>query len=533
MPAAADSARTDAPADRAPQAAEERRLRDEIHIELVRLASEREAAESHWNAANVQLQQQIADLRSEAAQLAQEREVLAASRNQWLDERNALTQELAERSAKLAQVEADLSSAAATLSARLAEDRQPRNGDAPASGGSEGSALPALQDVHAQGEEVSERLRLQIEQLQAELAELANQRQALEQSRQDWQAERQLLTDTLTARAEQLGRLEVELASTTAELKMRLATADARRQEEESRAGQIAANAVAAPSPVPLDQEWLEQFAPAAVVAGLLPAAASHLAAELIPEVAWSYVEIDPADELPPPPDPQAQMQASWEAANQQLSAQVQQLRAEAAQLASERQALLAARDTWLAERDVANEQLAEQQQRLAGQQAELTAATLLLTMKLSAAEQRLQSLPGATISAEAPQAVELPLPSTVPQTSEAEDEPGLIDWEPELTAPSATENQPESSAELAPSATNESMLADLDAPSYEPMPVVGARRGGARPHQSEQLALLVSTRVGTKYAAQKRRWLWWTAGGLASAVALAAISAGLIWALT
>ena len=64
-------------------------------------------------------------------------------------------------------------------------------------------------------------------------------------------------------------------------------------------------------------------------------------------------------------------------------------------------------------------------------------------------------------------------------------------------------------------------------------MPVIGARRGGVPLHDPEQLARFVSTRVGTKYAAQQRRWLWWTAGGLAAVVALAVIAAGLIWSLT
>jgi hypothetical protein len=74
------------PANRDSEAADERRLRDELLVELVRLTSEREAIESRWNTANSQLQQQIADLRSEAAQLAQERAALAASRDQRIDD---------------------------------------------------------------------------------------------------------------------------------------------------------------------------------------------------------------------------------------------------------------------------------------------------------------------------------------------------------------------------------------------------------------------------------------------------------------
>ncbi len=454
------------PANRDSEAADERRLRDELRVELVRLASEREAIESRWNAANAQWQQQIAELRSEAVQLAQERAVLAASHDQRLDERHALTQEFAERSANLAQME----------------------------------------------------------------AELARQCQALEQSRQEWLAERQLLTDALAARAEQLGRLEAELTSTTAELKLRLAEADARRQEEASRAGPIAANAAAAQSPEPLDPEWLDKLAPTSVVAGLEPAIAAHLAAELTPEVAWSYAEIDAADELPPPPDPQAQMQARWEEANEQLLAQVQQLRAEAAQLADERQALLAARDAWLAERDAANKQLTEQQERLAGQQAELTAAASLLTLKLSAAEQRLQSLPAATTSAETPQ-VEKPVPIvTAPRSNGLDDESSLIDWDSELTAPPAMENQLQSPPDLPPADTTDQTPVVSDAPSQEPMPVIGARRGGVQPHDAEQLARLVSTRVGKKYAAEQRRWLWWTAGGLAAAILVGSGIVGLVW---
>jgi hypothetical protein len=41
---------------------------------------------------------------------------------------------------------------------------------------------------------------------------------------------------------------------------------------------------------------------------------------------------------------------------------------------------------------------------------------------------------------------------------------------------------------------------------------------------------MLVSARVGEKYAAQSMRWLWWSAGGLAVVVLLATIVVGVIW---
>jgi hypothetical protein len=153
--------------------------------------------------------------------------------------------------------------------------------------------------------------------------------------------------------------------------------------------------------------------------------------------------------------------------------------------------------------------------------------------MKLSAAELRLQSLPAATTSAETAQ-VEKPVPIvTAPRSSELNDESSLIDWEPELTAPPAIENQPQSPPDLSPAATTDQTPVVSDAPGQEPMPVIGARRGGVQPHDAEQLALLVSTRVGTKYAAQQRRWSWWTAGGIAAAILVGSGIVGLVWAFS
>src|SRR4029453_14407702 len=63
------------------------------------------------------------------------------------------------------------------------------------------------QSLQAQWEETSERLRVQIEQLQAESAELTNQRLALKQSRQDWQGEGQGLARQPAARGGQMAPL--------------------------------------------------------------------------------------------------------------------------------------------------------------------------------------------------------------------------------------------------------------------------------------------------------------------------------------
>ena len=547
------------------ESAEDRRLREQLAEEVARLGSEREVMQARWNAASEQLGRQVVALQNEAAQLAREREALAGARSQFLDERNAQTHDIAERSAKLAQLEAELASATAALEAHLLEAKQGRTSlstatdvtdllaaeiaraaivtgishelpdeltsapahvqqiladatwePAPADADGETASVapqqpaafpPApLQYLQLQWEETSERLRSQVEQLQGESSALAKERLALEQSRQDWQAERRALTDQLLARAGELAKLETELANTTAELRQRLAEAEARREQEAACARDQQPAALNEP-PLPVDGEWLSQLSPGAIVAGLDPDAASQIAAPLAPEVAFSYAPNDLADDFLPQPDVQTALQARWEATSQELAAQVEQLRAQASQLAADRQAFL----------------------QLANQQAELKQAASSLTARLSDVEQRFASPSDpAGWSGVAPQSPvgvrSLHSAAFEPATSS----PHVSDSDIALDGPTPSQVR-QWTIDESLDGMNEPVQSP---PVRTPPPVNIARRHDTNSRNNEHLSMLVSSRVGEKYAEQKRRLIWWSAGGIAALILLATIVAGVMWVL-
>jgi hypothetical protein len=401
-----------------------------------------------------------------------------------------------------------------------------------------------LEHLQAQWEETSERLRVQIEQLQAESAELTNQRLALEQSRQDWQSEREALTSQLAVRAEQLARLEADLAATTAALQERLAEAEARQAEEAARAREeriredkareerVRAEAQQRQS---LAGEWLDQLAPAAIVAGLDAEGARDLAVQLTPEVALSFAPDDSLLDRPTEPSVQAELQARWEATSQQLVAQVDQLRAEAAQMAADREAMMASRDVWRGERDLAREQFALQQRALADQQAELAATVSLLAAKLSDVEQRLQptSPPPEGVAAELADTEATPPPPPLAKTENGVQGDRGAGLPP--TAGESSETPCDVSAfsfEEVASGEEAETLAQSPRGEATFAPASDARRRETIVADTEQLTVLLTSRVGAKYDAPSRRWLWWSAGGIAAVVVLTLVVAGVLWGL-
>ncbi len=431
--------------------------------------------------------------------------------------------------------------------AESAEDRRLREALA-----AEVARLGSQQEVmQARWNAANEQLSRQMAALRDEAAQLAREREALagvrsqfldEQNAQTQDlAERRALTGQLGARAEQLAQLEAELASTAAQLKQQLAEAESRRNQN--------AACLCEEDAAPLAQQreleggqWLGQVAPAAIVAGLDPDAASQIASQTTSEVAWSYAPLDPADGLPPQPDAQAELQARWEAASQELAAQVEQLRAEASWLAADRQAFLASCDAWTSERDSAAEQLTREQRQLASQQAELMQAASNLTARLSHLEERgnleecgsvedrgehrLDQTGGTGI---APHSVSPPRPLTSAAAVEPAVDPDhvnvqefALDWQGPARAGRSGIDKSAAGVD-APALTR---------PATTPPPFVSTRRYDMKTRDAEQLTMLVSSRVGEKYAEQKRRLLWWSAGGIAALILLVTIVAGVMWVL-
>jgi hypothetical protein len=457
-------ARTGSETERPADAREVDQWRELLAAEVARMGRERETMQARWDAASQQLAEQVAALQDEAARLAREREALSGARNRFLDEQASQNQQLNDRATELASLEAKLTLTAAALSdrleqaSRLAESSAKQPLPEPAADdllsaslvpativdispplpgetvvppahvqqviadtqwetalalatqvelsvagtGSQGDLQPHfIEGTQARRDESSERLQAQIDKLQDELKELASQRLALDQSRQDWQAERLALAEQLTGRAEQLALLESDLAAATARLAQHL---------DHANSGQ----AVARQRPGPVPAESVAEFA--------------------------AVAEIDD-DKIAP-----AQLDAGLE----QPDVHIDSIGADDAQY------------------DDFSETL---------------------------------SLPTGS-------APDFPV-------KEADEIDSAI-----LTSTSAA----------APIEQANSTSPVLMPPGTEAVPLTSVRRRDATADDTQQLAMLVSARVGEKYAAQSMRWLWWSAGGLAVVVLLATIVVGVIW---
>jgi pSer/pThr/pTyr-binding forkhead associated (FHA) protein len=259
-------------------AADSESLRQQLADEIARLAAERATVEERWEQASCQLQSEVAHLHDEAARLAAERTAFDQSRSHWSDERDALNRQLAERSEHLARLQDELTQATESLKQKLAAAQQPiaaiPEDDSPASpdaamlaaltpttlvAGLDDELVPPPEpevvwnyistDPAADmpppidpAEELRSRLEAQwqaewqeknrqwtdqVEQLRAQAAELAAERQALAQTRHSWQAEHEALAQSLAARQEQLDRQQAELTQSTTSLAARLAASEA------------------------------------------------------------------------------------------------------------------------------------------------------------------------------------------------------------------------------------------------------------------------------------------------------------------
>jgi hypothetical protein len=61
---------------------------------------------------------------------------------------------------------------------------------------------------------------------------------------------------------------------------------------------------------------------------------------------------------------------------------------------------------------------------------------------------------------------------------------------------------------------------------------VVAGRRRNHGSDEPDDLTLLVSERLAEKHSSPSLDWLWWSAGGIAVAAALAAIVIAVLWVL-
>ncbi len=196
QPSSAELARDDAQAQ----------LREQMAQEVARLANERADMHRQWELSSQQLVAQISQLHAEAAHLTGERQALEQSRQEWQAERAALAEQMTRRSDDLARLESELAAATRSLTERLAEveSRAAPTGPLPAELAREaeqrqGRELLAAEvarlaqereEMHRHWEQASQQLLAQIGQLHDEAGRLSGERQALEQSRQEWQGER-------------------------------------------------------------------------------------------------------------------------------------------------------------------------------------------------------------------------------------------------------------------------------------------------------------------------------------------------------
>jgi pSer/pThr/pTyr-binding forkhead associated (FHA) protein/predicted nucleic acid-binding Zn-ribbon protein len=604
LPLAAESASQEAKSTpepgRVPLAAgpldeQQRTERDKLAAEVARLSSERQEMQARWEQTSQQFQAQIGQLHGEASRLAEQRQALQQSRDDWHSERAALTQQLHERSEQLVRLEAELKAATASLSQKLAEIDKQAHQPLPAPPEAqreiiandllaaelapttivEGIApdlapelvqqvvpevdwnyhapvphekpagLSPQEQLQAQWEATSQRLTVQIEQLQTESAELAAQRRDLEDSRHQWQAERAALAEQLGARAEQLTRLEAELAATRLSLAKQLAEVEQRAQQQAQRGDSPSQH----PAAHPLDDLLLEQLAPTAMVAGLEPNAAASLIPPITSEVTWTYVAQDPGAEFAPPPNPEEQLQSQWAEATQQLTAQIEQLRAEAAELAAERQALQQSRHEWQAERESLSHQLADRQAQLARLEADLATMTSALAGKLADVEQRMQHAASAALERAAEgapagpgrrplAAAEVASPPPLDSPPDSAPSPAWVtDSEPaggeeQLGQPlDASRSDDEESGEAAPLATAEVEQKQVEPESASAFGTAVSTLDYHVVLDRDELPRLVTDRLRQLDDTRPgQAWLWWSAGGVGVVLLVALAFAVWLW---
>ncbi len=208
------------------------------------------------------------------------------------------------------------------------------------------------EELHTTWEHTSHDLKSQISQLHDEAARLAAQRQALEQSRQEWQAERATISTELTRRSDQLGHLEAELTAATALLNKKLAAA-------ETPPAPLVAPVPVTQEPSPEELARLEEQ--------------RQLRAELAAQVEQMARE-------------RQDLQARWEQSTDQLRSQIAELSSRSQELLHERDSALQSRHEWETERATLAAQLARSSDQLAHLEADLTTATTLLAQKLATA---------------------------------------------------------------------------------------------------------------------------------------------------
>ena len=237
-----------------PEGDEDRRLREQLAEEVACLAKARDDMHRQWEQSSRQLLSQIGQLHEEAARLASERQAFEQSRQQWQLDQATIVDQLVKRSDHLARLEQELAAATASLADRLArlDQREQSPAAAPAEPRpstpeelaqetedrrlreqltAQLAALSQERQQQTQWEQTSQQLLAQINNLQAQAAELATQRQDLDDSRHEWQAERAALEQQFHQRSDQLSRLESQLAAATKEYTERLAPVEKSSQQ--------------------------------------------------------------------------------------------------------------------------------------------------------------------------------------------------------------------------------------------------------------------------------------------------------------
>jgi len=252
--------------------------------------------------------------------------------------------------------------------------------------------------------------------------------------------------------------------------------------------------------------------------------------------------------------DERNRFQAERDAATKRLEARIETLQAELAESADQRQVLEGSRQEWLAQRQALTTELTTRDEQLARLESDLAVATSQLARSPADADVRKgdASRPLVNEPIEQPEEpagfpqVDAPAPEAAALTdvSESAISPEPAEWELEswLNAPAES---PRPLSDMAPSdmapseaiappaiaQPSETSVATGGPPAPLATPPAPAAVGRREVSDSEQLTLLVSSRVGEKYATPSRRWLWWSAGGLAVAVLLAGIAVGVMWA--
>jgi pSer/pThr/pTyr-binding forkhead associated (FHA) protein len=349
------------------------------------------------------------------------------------------------------------------------------------------------EQMHRQWAHSSQQLQLQVSQLHDEAARLSGERQAFEQSRRLWHEEQLAASQELAQRASQLARIEAFEQAGRQRQAEQFALADQVAQQAEQFA-QLKTELAAATAALGQTLAQVQRLVSESTASA---GPSSPSAEELARQAEERQLRGQWTTELAALSREREALQSQWERSSEQLLAQINQLREQSAHANSQRQSLEQSRNEWHEERKQLAEQLQLHSSRLSDLEGELSQIMRAVSDRVVQVERSNQDAVSPRDTA--------PLLPAMP----------FEEIEPSLTRHTRSVMEPPT----APSERTDPAPAE-DIPSAPNFSAV----------KQDQLPLVVSDRLLDLDRRRGRNWLWWSAGGVGVAAAVALVVTILLW---